>query len=656
MSRQDAANRELSEFSMAGYLKTLVKNDALKWKTRWFVLNSAEYKLHCHKNKGQQESEYCIDLRQVTVVYRDKGPGNEFVIETLPSGQKFFERAYIMKAASSSQVELWVLAITSVLEWREESQCMWTPKNLGKRTSKRMAALCKTELTCQLNEKENGRENLTGEDTDVAGAFQRVKSMGEERGESEFLTCQKSKQVSSIYTRAVEERRFSDERGQGLDSDGLVVRSKEGIGRGVEEEVNVSEYYSAMSVEVTQTADESIQRSAVFESSLTSLLGECEGGSTDRSKSTSSILASRCGISLIEDARQRHIESSMIIRDADRSHWDEGEESVSDLEGFAKGSRTAQEGKATNMWGEEVSIVYPDQFCEIIEELYKSPDYIDREVHLSLGKNVIALKRGTWIIEKEGDRSWGGTEEQGRLTWHLPGYVVVAYTPPGEWFVRMRGSTPADEIKWNLVDIVDALHNSELNHQEQSIIYHLYESVSSFVDKFRFLEKAIFIPEEEKAEALDDFLDLNLGLYIRVRFCTSIASVLARGLKRRSLFKKYHIWDFILNMGTDAKGAGKEHLLLSRTVQTINRDTQIGDENSKFREFIVAALNTGRLFEWMCELLKEKSKIQTFYEAKALVLVCPNMIVNAMAPLGSLPFRLSHEKDFRDMVIKHKQH
>lgn len=291
-----------------------------------------------------------------------------------------------------------------------------------------------------------------------------------------------------------------------------------------------------------------------------------------------------------------------------------------------------------------ISVQTPDAFMVLLKHSKRHPE---REVLIQLGERVLMGINGTWVAQ---DTYFGEAvhhaleadfDPETGYTWQLPGFLQVRWHRHNVWTVSTREASPSDEIKWNLLGVGKLLesYSSFLSLPRQALLYHLYASVNKIMEETAEVREAYDIPLEQQGEKL---ATPALELLVRRDLCTRIAAVLLDGFNDWSIFRKYHIYDFLHDASLDRQAvSGFGALQLPLVIADVEASSE--DPNMRFRNFIVSALNQHNLYTWVAHLFKNQPQVSDYYEDESLVRQLPLVILNALAPLSSISLHMPLE-------------
>ena len=291
-----------------------------------------------------------------------------------------------------------------------------------------------------------------------------------------------------------------------------------------------------------------------------------------------------------------------------------------------------------------ISAQTPDALMVLLRHAKIHPD---REVYIQLGERVLLGYNGTWIAQDTyfktdnlRDLEADFDPETG-YTWHLPGFLQIRWYRHNTWSITSREASPSDEIKWNLLGVGKLLEdfNKFMSVPRQALVYHLYSSVHKIMEETLEVRESYDIPLEQQGEKL---ATPEIELLVRRDLCTRLAAVLLDGFNDWSIFRKYHIYDFIHSAGLDRLNvSGFGALQLPLVIADVESSSE--DSNVRFRNFVVAALNQRLLYTWMAHMFKNQPQVSDYYEDESLVRQISLVILNALAPLSSIAFHIPLE-------------
>lgn len=297
------------------------------------------------------------------------------------------------------------------------------------------------------------------------------------------------------------------------------------------------------------------------------------------------------------------------------------------------------------------SVETPDAFIAVLKQAIANPA---TEVTLKLGSKTLLGLNGTWVaqdargvvLEAENDLD-ADFDPETCYTWHLPGFLRVRWYSHNSWSVVPREANPADEIKWNMIGVGKLLEgfSTFLPASRRALLYHLYNTVHTILQETSFMRSSYEIPLEQKSENL---LSAQSEILVRRDLCTRLAGVLLDGFNDWSIFRKYHIFDFIRDAATDKTNlpfSGVDVFQLPLLIADVEATSE--DPNVRFRNFVVGALNHKMLYTWMAYLFKNLPQVTDYYDDESLVRQLPAVILNSLAPLSELPFHIAMERPKR---------
>lgn len=291
-----------------------------------------------------------------------------------------------------------------------------------------------------------------------------------------------------------------------------------------------------------------------------------------------------------------------------------------------------------------ISAQTPDALMVLLRHARIHPD---REVLIQLGERVLLGLNGTWVAQDTYYRDdnlrdlEADFDPETGYTWYLPGFLQVRWYRHNTWSITSREASPSDEIKWNLLGVGKLLEdfNKFLSVPRQALVYHLYSSVHKIMEETTDVRESYDFPLEQQGEKL---LTPAIELLVRRDLCTRLAAVLLDGFNDWSIFRKYHIYDFIHEAGLDRTNVhGFGALQLPLVIADVEDSSD--DSNVRFRNFVVAALNQRLLYTWMAHMFKNQPQVSDYYEDESLVRQVPLVVLNALAPLSSLAFHIPLE-------------
>lgn len=302
-----------------------------------------------------------------------------------------------------------------------------------------------------------------------------------------------------------------------------------------------------------------------------------------------------------------------------------------------------------------IAVESPDKFVELLKQSKLEPTV---ERRIKINSWILIGMNGHWAVQPARRRRGRDMNDAPPLspaiddaydpetsfTWHLPGFITIRWYRQSSWSVTTRELSPADEIKWDLVSIGKRLQSMDkvMTVARQALVYHLHSTIHKISVLYQSVRSAYEVPIEQQAERLDDAKDKDLGKLIRGELCMRVAAVLFDGFNDWSLLTKYHIWDWILEAAMDRTSTAQlEALALLSTVRQIEQATPASDQNVKFRNFIVSALNQRLLYQWMLALINNTEQAEEWFDEISLVRQVPQLLTAAFAPLSALPFQLS---------------
>lgn len=291
-----------------------------------------------------------------------------------------------------------------------------------------------------------------------------------------------------------------------------------------------------------------------------------------------------------------------------------------------------------------ISVQTPDAFMVLLKHAIRHPE---REVLIQLGDRVLLGVNGTWVAQDAYIRDAdfrdleADFDPETGYTWHLPGFLQVRWYRHNVWSISSREASPSDEIKWNLLGVGKLLEgfSSFLPVPRQALLYHLYSSVNKILEETLEVRSSYDIPLEQQSEKLQSSA---IELLVRRDLCTRLAAVLLDGFNDWSIFRKYHIYDFIRDASLDRLTvSGFGTLTLPLVIADV--DASSDDPNIRFRNFVASALNQRHLYTWIAYLFKNQAQVSDYFDDESLVRQLPLVILNALAPLSSIPFNLPLE-------------